>query len=181
MTTPILCELQMQLKELLDLGIIRPSVSPWGALVIFVKKKDGSLRLCIDYMELNRATVKNRYPIPQIDDLFDQMKGAMIFSKIDLQSGYHQLRIKEGDIPKNTFRTWFGHYEFVVVPFGLTNVPAVFMSLMNGVFWKCLDRFVQVFLDDILIYSKNEREHEEHLQVVLSCLRENKLYGNLSK
>jgi hypothetical protein len=134
MTMPKLCELQMQLKELLDLGLIRPSVSPWGAPVIFVKKKDGSLRLCIDYRDLNRATVKNRYPMPQIDDLFDQMKGATVFSKIDLRSGYHQLRIKEGDIPKTTFRTRFGHYEFIVVPFGLTNAPTVFMSLMNGVF-----------------------------------------------
>jgi hypothetical protein len=181
MTVPELCELQMQLKELLDLGLIRPSVSPWGALVIFVKKKDGSLRLCIDYRDLNRATLKNRYPMPRIDDLFDQMKGATVFSKIDLRSGYHQLRIKEGDIPKIAFRTRFGHYEFVVVPFGLKNVPAVFMSLMNDVFWKYLDRFVQVFLDDILIYSKNEREHKEHLRVVLSYLRENKLYGKLSK
>jgi hypothetical protein len=163
MTVPEICELQMQLKELLDLGIIRPNVSPWGALVIFVKKKDGSLRLCIDYKDLNCATVKNRYPMPRIDDFFDQMKGAVVFSKIDLRSGYHQLRIKEGDIPKTTFRTRFGHYEFVVVPFGLTNAPAVFMSLMNGVFHKYLDHFVQVFLDDILIYSKNEREHEEHL------------------
>ena len=124
---------------------------------------------------------ENRYPMPRIDDLFDQMKGAAIFSKIDLRSGYHQLRIKEGDIPKTTFRTRFGHYEFVVVPFGLTNASAVFMSLMNGVFQKYLDRFVQVFLDDILIYSKNEREHEEHLRIVLSFLRENKLYGKLSK
>jgi hypothetical protein len=163
MTVLELCELQIQLKELLDLGIIRPSVSPWGTPVIFVKKKDGSLRLCIDYRDLNCATVKNRYPMPRIDDLFDQMKGAAVFSKIDLRSGYHQLRIKEGDIPKTAFRTWFGHYEFVVVPFGLTNAPAVFMSLMNDVFRKYLDRFVQVFLDDILIYSKNEREHEEHL------------------
>jgi hypothetical protein len=134
MTAPELCELQMQLKELLDLGLIRPSVSPWGALVIFVKKKDGSLRLCIDYRDLNRATVKNRYPMPRIDDLFDQMKGAAVFSKIDLRSGYHQLRIKEGDIPKMAFRTRFGHYEFIVVPFRLTNAPTVFMSLMNGVF-----------------------------------------------
>ena len=181
MTAPELCELQMQLKELLDLGLIRPSISPWGAPVIFVKKKDGSLRLCIDYRDLNRATVKNRYPIPRIDDLFDQMKGATVFSKIDLRSGYHQLRIKESDIPKTAFRTRFGHYEFVVVPFGLTNAPAVFMSLMNSVFRKYLDQFVQVFLDDILIYSKNEQEHEEHLRIVLSCLREHQLYGKLSK
>ena len=124
---------------------------------------------------------KNRYPMPRIDDLFDQMKGAAVFSKIDLRSGYHQLRIKEGDIPKTAFQTRFGHYVFVVVPFRLTNAPAVFMSLMNGVFQKYLDRFVEVFLDDILIYSKNEREHEEHLQEVLSYLRENKLYGKLSK
>ena len=145
MTASELCELQMQLKELLDLGLIRPSVSPWGAPVIFVKKKDGSLRLCIDYRDLNCATVKNRYPMPRIDDLFDQMKGVVVFSKIDLRSGYHQLRIKEGDIPKNSFRTRFGHYEFVVVPFRLTNAPVVFMSLMNSVFRKYLDCFVQDF------------------------------------
>jgi len=124
----------MQLKELLGLGIIRPSVSPWAAPTIFVKNKDGSLQLCIDYRDLNRATVKNRYPMPRIDDLFDHMKGAVVFSNIDLQSGYHQLRIKEGNIPKTAFRTQFGHYAFVVVPFRLTNVPAVFMSLMNGIF-----------------------------------------------
>ena len=124
----------MQLKKLLHLGLIRPSVSPWGAPVIFVKKKDGSLRLCIDYRDLNRATVKNRYPVTRIDDLFDQMKGAVIFSMINLQSRYHQLRIKEDDIPKTAFRTRFRHYKFVVVHFGLTNVPAVFMSLVNDVF-----------------------------------------------
>jgi hypothetical protein len=137
--------------------------------------------MCIDYRDLNRTTVKNRYPMPQIDDLFDQMKGAAVFSKIDLRSGYHQLRIKEGDIPKTTFWTQFGHYEFVVVPFRLTIAPTLFMSLMNGVLWKYFDHFVQVFLDDILIYSKSERENEEHLRVVLSCLRENILYGKLSK
>jgi hypothetical protein len=169
------------LKELLDLGIIRPSVSPWGAPVIFVKKKDGSLRLCIDYRDLNHAIVKNRYLMPWIDDLFDQNKGATVFSKINLLSGYHQLRIKEGNIPKTVFRTRFGHYEFFVVPFGLTNAPTVFMSLINNLFQKYLDHFVQVFLDDILICSKNEREHEKHLRVVLSCLREKKLFGKLSK
>jgi hypothetical protein len=132
----------MQLKELLDLGLIRPNVSPWGAPVIFVKKKDGSLRLCIDYRELNCAIEKNMYLMPQIDDLFDQMKAKVVFSKINLRSGYHQLRIKEGDIQKTTFRTRFAHSEFVVVPFGLTNALAVFMSLMNGVFRKYLDRFV---------------------------------------
>jgi hypothetical protein len=137
--------------------------------------------LCIDYRDLNHAIVKNRYRVPRIDDLFDQMKGAVIFSMINLQLGYHRLRIKDDDIPKSTFRTWFGHYKFVVVPFGLTNAPIVFMSLMNDVFQKYLDLFVQVFLDDILIYSKNEREQEEHLRVVLSYLKENKLYGKLSK
>ena len=125
--------------------------------------------------------MKNRYPIPRIDDLFDQMKGASVFSKIYLWSGYHHLRIKENDISKTAFRTRFGHYEFVVVPFGLTNATAVFMSLMNSVFRNYLDHFVQVFLDDILIYSKNEKEHEEHLRLVLTCLREHKLFGKLSK
>ena len=134
MSTPELQELKMQLKELLDLGLIRPSVSPWGAPVIFIRKKDGSWRLCIDYRQLNKATIKNQYPLPRIDDLFDQMKGAMVFSKIDLQSGYHQLRIKEDDVPKTAFKMRFGHYEFTVLPFGLTNAPGEFMSLMNGMF-----------------------------------------------
>jgi hypothetical protein len=134
MIAPELCELQMELKELLYLGIIRPSVSLWGTPVVFVKKKDGSLRLCIYYRDLNHATVKNRYTVLRIDNVFDQMKGAAVFLKIDLGLGYHQLRIKEGDTPKTAFRTQFGHYELVVVPFGLTNAPAVFMSLMNGVF-----------------------------------------------
>ena len=119
-------------------GHIHPSVSPWGAPVIFVKKKDGSLRLCIDYRQLNKVTVKNRYPWPRIDDLFDQMKGARVFSKIDLKSGYHQLRIQEADIHRTAFRTRYGHYEFTVVPFGLTNAPLVFMNLMNGVFHSTL-------------------------------------------
>ena len=136
-------------------GSIRPSVSPWGAPVLFVKKNDGSLCLCIDYRQLNKVTVKNRYPLPRIDDLFDQMKGATIFSKIDLNSGYHQLHIKEADIHKTAFRTHYGHYEFTLVPFGLTNAPSIFMCLMNGVFHSYLDRFVLMFLDDIMIYSKS--------------------------
>jgi hypothetical protein len=181
MSTPELQELKMQLKELLDLGLIRPSVSPWGAPVIFIRKKDGSWRLCIDYRQLNKATIKNQYPLPRIDDLFDQMKGATVFSKIDLRSGYHQLRIKEDDVPKTAFKTRFGHYEFTVLPFGLTNAPGVFMSLMNGVFREYLDKFVQVFIDDILIYSRTTEEHDEHLRLVLQCLREHKLYGKLSK
>jgi len=127
-------ELQIQLNELLDMGFIRPSISSWGALVIFVKKKDGSWRLCIDYHPLNKATIKNKYPLPRIDELFYQIKGATMFSKINLRSGYHLLRIKEEDIPKKAFKTKFGHYEFVVLPFGLKNSSGFFMSLMNGIF-----------------------------------------------
>ncbi|KAL0537135.1 hypothetical protein IC582_026105 [Cucumis melo] len=174
-------ELKVQLQELLDKGFIRPSVSPWGAPVLFVKKNDGSMRLCIDYRELNKVTVKNRYPLPRIDDLFDQLQGATVFSKIDLRSGYHQLRIKDGDVPKTTFRSRYGHYEFIVMSFGLTNAPAVFMDLMNRVFREFLDTFVIVFIDDILIYSKTEAEHEEHLRIVLQTLRDNKLYAKFSK
>ncbi|KAH9297900.1 hypothetical protein KI387_029582, partial [Taxus chinensis] len=181
MMTSELHELKIQLEELLEKGLIHPSVSPWGAPVIFVKKKDGSLRLCVDFRQLNKVTIKNRYPLPRIDDLFDQMQGARVFSKIDLKSGYHQLRISDADIHKTAFRTRYGHYEFTVVPFGLTNAPAVFMSLMNGVFRTFLDRFVLVFLDDILIYSHSKEEHEEHLRQVLQVLREQKLYGNLEK
>ncbi|KAA0040689.1 pol protein [Cucumis melo var. makuwa] len=174
-------ELKVQLQELLDKGFIRPSMSPWGAPVLFVKKKDGSMRLCIDYRELNKVTVKNRYPLPRIDDLFDQLQGATVFSKIDLRSGYHQLRIKDEDVPKTAFRSRYGHYEFIVMSFGLTNAPAVFMDLMNRVFREFLDTFVIVFIDDILIYSKTEAEHEEHLRMVLQTLRDNKLYAKFSK
>ncbi|GJQ98611.1 putative reverse transcriptase domain-containing protein [Tanacetum coccineum] len=156
-------ELSDQLKELSDKGFIRPSSSPWGAPVLFVKKKDGSFRMCIDYRGLNKLTVKNRYPLPGIDDLFDQLQGSSIYSKIDLRSGYHQLRVREEDIPKTAFRTRYGHYEFQVMPFGLTNAPAVFMDLMNRVCKPYLDKFVIVFIDDILIYSKNKQEHAEHL------------------
>ncbi|KAA0054781.1 ty3-gypsy retrotransposon protein [Cucumis melo var. makuwa] len=174
-------ELKVQLQELLDKGFIRPSVSPWGALILFVKKKDGLMRLCIDYRELNKVTIKNRYPLPRIDDLFDQLQGATVFSKIDLRSGYHQLRIKDGDVPKTAFRSRYGHYEFIVMSFGLTNAPAVFMDLMNRVFREFLDTFMVVFIDDILIYSKTEAEHEEHLRMVLQTLRDNKLYAKFSK
>ncbi|KAI3783857.1 hypothetical protein L1987_42945 [Smallanthus sonchifolius] len=174
-------ELASQLQELSDKGFIRPSSSPWGAPVLFVKKKDGSFRMCIDYRELNKLTVKNRYPLPRIDDLFDQLQGASIFSKIDLRSGYHQLRVKEEDIPKTAFRTRYGHYEFVVMPFGLTNAPAVFMDLMNRVCRPYLDKFVIVFIDDILIYSKSKQEHEEHLRLVLDLLKQEQLYAKFSK
>ncbi|TYK28616.1 ty3-gypsy retrotransposon protein [Cucumis melo var. makuwa] len=174
-------ELKVQLQELLDKGFIRPSVLPWGAPVLFVKKKDGSMRLCIDYKELSKVTVKNRYPLPRIDDLFDQLQRATVFSKIDLRSGYHQLRIKDRDVPKTTFRSRYGHYEFIVMSFDLTNAPAVFMDLMNRVFKEFLDTFVIVFIDYILIYSKTEAEQEEHLRMVLQTLRDNKLYAKFSK
>ncbi|GJY65263.1 putative reverse transcriptase domain-containing protein [Tanacetum coccineum] len=178
---PIRPELSEQLQELSDKDFIRPSSSPWGAPVLFVKKKDGSFRMCIDYRELNKLTVKNRYPLPRIDDLFDQLQGSSIYSKIDLRSGYHQLRVREQDIPKTAFRTRYGHYEFQVMPFGLTNAPAVFMDLMNRVCKPYLDKFVIVFIDDILIYSKNEKEHEEHLKAILGLLKEEKLYAKFSK
>ena len=174
-------ELKKQLQELLDKGLIRPSVSPWGAPVLFVKKKDGTLRLCIDYRKLNQVTVKNKYPLPRIDDLFDQLQGAGIFSKIDLRSGYHQLKIAEQDIPKTAFRTRYGHYEFLVMPFGLTNAPAAFMALMNRVFQPYLDKFVIVFIDDILVYSRSVEEHEDHLRTILQTLREERLYAKFSK
>jgi hypothetical protein len=174
-------ELKEQLQDLLDRGFIQPSVSPWGAPVLFVKKKDGSMRLCIDYRELNKVTIKNKYPLPRIDDLFDQLKGASVFSKIDLLSGYHQLKVREEDVPKTAIRTRYGHYEFLVMPFGLTNAPSVFMDLMNRVFHKYLDSFVVVFIDDILIYSANHQEHEEHLKMVLDVLREKKLFAKLKK
>jgi hypothetical protein len=181
MSSPELKKLIMQLKELLDLGLIRPSVSSWGAPVIFIRKKDGSWRLCIDYRQLNKETIKNQYMLPRIDDLFDQMKGATVFSNIDLRSGYHQLWIKEDGVAKTTFKTSFGHYEFIVLPFGLMNTLGVFMSLMNRVFCEYLDKFVQVFIDDILIYSRTMEDHDENLRLVLQCLRDNKLYGKLSK
>ncbi|KAA0041947.1 ty3-gypsy retrotransposon protein [Cucumis melo var. makuwa] len=174
-------ELKVQLQELLDKGFIRPSVSPWGAPVLFVKKKDGSMRLCIDYRELNKVTVKNKYPLPRIDDLFDQLQGDTMFSKIDLLSQYHQLRIKDSDVSKTAFRSRYGHYEFIVMSFGLKNASTVFMDLMNRVFREFLGTFVIVFIDDILIYSKTEAEHEEHLRMVLETLRTNKLYAKFSK
>ena len=169
-------ELKVQLQELLDKGFIRPSVSPWGAPVLFVKKKDGTMRLCIDYRQLNRVTVKNKYPLPRIDDLFDHLQGAQVFSKIDLKSGYYQLKISEPDVLKTAFRTRYGHYEFLVMPFGITNAPAAFMALMNKVFQPCLDKFVIVFIDDILVYSRNKEEHEQHLRIILQTLRKKNSY-----
>ncbi|GJT32650.1 putative reverse transcriptase domain-containing protein [Tanacetum coccineum] len=174
-------ELSNQLQELSDKGFIRPSSSPWGAPILFVKKKDGSFRMCIDYRELNKLTVKNRYPLPRIDDLFDQLQGSSIYSKIDLRLGYHQLRVREEDIPKTAFRTRYRHYEFQVMPFGLTNAPAVFMDLMNRVCKPYLDKFVIVFINDILIYSKNKQEHAEHLKLILDLLKKEQLYAKFSK
>ncbi|GJX86922.1 putative reverse transcriptase domain-containing protein [Tanacetum coccineum] len=174
-------ELSRQLKELHDKGFIRTSSSPWGAPVLFVKKKDGSFRMCIDYRELNKLTVKNHYPLPIIDDLFDQLQGSQFFSKIDLMSRYHQLRVHEDNIPKTAFITRYGHFKFTVMPFGLTNTPSIFMDLMNRVCRPYLDKFVIVFIDDILIYSKTQEEHVEHLRLVLGLLKKEKLYTKFSK
>ncbi|GJZ18367.1 putative reverse transcriptase domain-containing protein [Tanacetum coccineum] len=174
-------ELSGQLQELQDNGFIRPSHSPWGAPMLFVKKKDGSLRMCIDYRELNKLTIKNRYPLPRIDDLFDQLQGSRYFSKIDLRSGYHQLRLHEDDILKTAFRTRYEHFEFTVMPFGLPNAPAVFMDLVNRVCKPYLDKFIIVFIDDILMYSKTKEDHEVHLGLVLELLRKEKLYAKFSK
>ena len=145
------------MEEMVNKGFVRPSTSPWGAPVLFVMKKDGSMRLSIDYKELNKVTIRNQYPLPRIDDLFDQLLGAKVFSKIDLRSGYHQLRIHDEDVPKIAFRTWYGHFEFLVMPFGLTNAPAAFMDLMNRIFRPYLDQFDIVFIDDILIYRAVEK------------------------
>ncbi|WVZ76005.1 hypothetical protein U9M48_024012 [Paspalum notatum var. saurae] len=172
-------ELKKQLDDLLEKGLIRCSVSPWGAPVLFVKKKDGSMRLCIDYRGLNAVTLKSKCPLPQIDDLLDQLKGARYFSKIDLRSGYHQIR--EEDIPKTAFVTRYGHHEFTVVSSSLTNAPAYFMNMMNLILKEELDQFVVVFTDDILIYSKTSEQHKKHLRAVLEKLRRNQLYGKFSK
>jgi len=159
-------ELKNQLKELLDKGFIRPSSSEWGCPALFVKKKDQSLRMCVDYHPLNAVTIKNKYPLPRIDILFDQLSKARVFSKIDLRSGYHKIKIRPQDIPKTAFSTRYVLYEYLVMSFGLTNAPAYFMYLMNSVFIPKLDKFVVVFIDDILVYSENERDHTEHLRVM---------------
>jgi hypothetical protein len=176
-----LAELKIQLQDLLDKGYIRPSASPWGCSALFVKKKDDSLRLCVDYRPLNAVTIKNKYPLPRIDILFDQLAGAKVFSKIDLRSGYHQIKIRPSDIPKTAFSTRYGLYEYLVMSFGLTNAPAYFMYLMNSVFMPELDKFVVVFIDDILIYSRTKEDHANHLRVVLQRLRDHRLYAKFSK
>ena len=174
-------ELKKQIEEYLRKGWIRPSTSPYGAPVLFVHKKDNSLRLCVDYRALNDITIKNRYPLPHTDELFDRLYGAQVFTKIDLRSGYHQIRISEEDVHKTAFRTRYGHFEFQVLPFGLTSAPATFMNLMNDIFQDLLDVCVIVFLDDIMIYSKNMSDHKNHLQMVLQRLRDHKLFGKMAK
>jgi hypothetical protein len=170
-----LAELKIQLQDLLDKGFIRLSASPWGCPALFMKKKDNSLRLCVDYRPLNAVTIKNKYPMPRIDILFDQLAGAKVFSKIDLRSGYHQIKIQPSDVPKTAFSTRYGLYEYLVMSFGLTNAPAYFMYLMNSVFMQELDKFVVVFIDDILIYSKTLEDHIKHLHVILQRLRDHHL------
>jgi hypothetical protein len=176
-----LAELKMQLQDLLEKGFIRPSSSSWGCLAIFVKKKDQTLRICVDYRPLNEVTIKNKYPLPRIDILFDQLTRSRVFSKIDLRSGYHHIRIRPEDIPKTAFATRYGLFEYLVMSFELTNAPAHFTYLMNSVFIPELDKFVVVFIDDILIYSKNEEEHAKHLWIILMRLREHQLYAKFSK
>jgi hypothetical protein len=174
-------ELKRQLADMLSKGLIRPSASPWGSPVLFVDKRDGTIRLCVDYRKLNEVTIKNKYPLPKIEDLFDQLNGAKVFSKIDLRTGYHQLKVCESNIPKTAFTTRYVLFEYTVMSFGLTNAPAYFMNLMNKVFMKFLDKFVVVFIDDILVYSKTEEEYAEHLRLVLGTLREHQLYAKFSK
>jgi hypothetical protein len=176
-----LVELKRQIAELQSKGFICPSSSSWGVPASFVEKKDGTQWMCIDYRSMNEVTIKNKYPLPRIEDLFDQMKGANVFSKIDLRLGYHQLKIRESDIPKTTFRTIYGLYEYTDMSFGLTNAPTHFMYLMNKVFMEYLDKFIEVFIDDILVFSRTEEEHEVHLRLVLEKLRAHQLYAKFSK
>jgi hypothetical protein len=175
-----LAEPKKQLQQLLDKGFIRPSTSPWGCPALFVNK-DESLRLCVDYRPLNAVTIKNKYPLPRIDVLFDQLVGAKVFSKIDLRSGYHQIKIRASDIPKTAFSTRYGLYEYLVMSFELINASAYLMYLMNSVFMPKLDKFVVVFIDDILVYSKSEDKHTKHLHTVLQRLRDHPLYAKFSK
>jgi hypothetical protein len=174
-------ELKKQLKELQEKGFICTSSSPWGAPMIFVDKKDGTQWMCVDYRSLNEVTIKNKYPLPRIVDLFDHLRGACVFSKIDLRSSYHQLKICATDIPKTTFTTRYGLYVNTIMSFGLINAPTYFKYLMNKVFMEFLDKFVVVFIDDILVFSKTKEEHAEHLRLVLQKLREHKLYAKQSK
>jgi hypothetical protein len=173
--------LKAELDSLLEKGFIRPSASPWGSPALFVPKKDGTQRLCVDYRVLTAITIKNKYPLPRIDGLMDQLRQAKFFSKIDLRSGYQQMKIRLEDIHKTAFVTRYGQYEYTVVSFGLTNAPAYFMNMMNKVSMDELDKCVVVFIDDILVFSKTEEEHEEHLRIVLGKLRQHQLYAKFSK
>jgi hypothetical protein len=181
MTPKELAELKIQLKELLDKGYIHPSSLPCGYPALLLKKKDQLLRLCVDYRPLNAITIKNKYSLPHIDILFYQLAGAKVFSKVDLRLGYHQIKIHLKDVPKTAFSTRSGLYEYLVISFGLTNALAHFMYLMNFIFMSELDKFVVIFIDDILVYSKNEEEHEQHLRLILQRLRDHQLYAKFSK
>jgi len=174
-------ELKKQLDESLQKGLIQPSKSPWAAPVLFVKKKDGTMRMCIDYRGLNAKTIKNRYPLPRTDDLLDRLHGAKVFSKIDIRQAYNRVKIYPRDVQKTAFITRYGHYEYLVMPFGLTNAPATFQTLMNDALKPFLDNFVIVYLDDILIFSNTVEEHEQHLRQVLRKLADHQLYAKASK
>jgi hypothetical protein len=174
-------EIDKAIKELLDKGHIRPSSSPFASSVVLVKKKDGTMRMCIDYRDLNKKTIKNKYPIPRIDELLDELHGVVYFTKIDLHSGYHQIKMREQDVPKTAFKCHYGHYKFLVMPFGLTNAPATFQSCMNHVFNKQLRKFLLVFFDDLLIYSKTWEEHLQHVEQILAIMEKQSLYAKESK